>query len=223
MKIPEHGMISIRARHRMVTEQLEKQGIKDPRVLHSMRETLRHLFVDEALASRAYGNETLPIGEGQTLSQPYTVARMSQALQLTGSEETLEIGTGSGYQTAILASLCLKVYTIERLPKLADMARKRLRRLGLHNVLFREGDGSKGWPEERVFDRIIITAGTPVTPENLIRQLAPNGILVAPEGSKNAQVLIRLTRNETGAVQKEELGSCCFVPLIGAQGWKVDV
>ncbi|MBF0127269.1 MAG: protein-L-isoaspartate(D-aspartate) O-methyltransferase [Magnetococcales bacterium] len=216
-------MISLRARHRMVQEQLENQGIDDTRVLAVMRELHRHLFVDEALASRAYSDENLPIGAGQTLSQPLTVARMTQALRLTGSEETLEIGTGSGYQTSILAKLCHKVYTVERLSSLAEMARKRLRCLGFHNVVCRIGDGSLGWPEERLFDRIIVTAGTPVTPENLIRQLGPGGILVAPEGSKNAQNLIRLTRQEDGTILKETLEPCCFVPLIGAQGWKEDV
>ncbi|MBF0429500.1 MAG: protein-L-isoaspartate(D-aspartate) O-methyltransferase [Magnetococcales bacterium] len=213
-------MISLRARQRMVLEQLERQGISDLRVLTCMREILRHLFVDEALASRAYSEETLPIGEGQTLSQPYTVASMSQALRLSGHEETLEIGTGSGYQTSILARLCHKVYTIERLPTLADMARKRLRRLGFHNVVCRVSDGTLGWPEARLFDRILITAGTPVTPDNLIRQLAPNGLLVAPEGTRNAQTLIRITRHADGRLQREELEPCCFVPLIGVQGWQ---
>lgn len=213
-------MVSARARDRMVREQLEKQGIDDPRVLTVMRETLRHLFVDEALASRAYGDENLPIGEGQTLSQPYTVARMSQALMLDGREEILEIGTGSGYQTAILAKLCYKVYTIERLPSLADSARKRLRRLGYHNVICRQGDGSIGWPEERRFDRVIITAGTPVTPESVILQLAPFGLLVAPEGTLTAQTLVRIRREADGSLHRETLEPCRFVPLVGAQGWK---
>ncbi|MBF0214709.1 MAG: protein-L-isoaspartate(D-aspartate) O-methyltransferase [Magnetococcales bacterium] len=215
-------MVSSRARDRMIREQLLSQGINDPRVLAVMRETLRHLFVEEALASRAYGDENLPIGEGQTLSQPYTVARMSQALNLTGPEEVLEIGTGSGYQTAILSKLCHKVYTIERLPTLADTARKRLRRLGFHNVVCRQGDGSLGWPEERQFDRVIITAGTPITPSSLIRQLAPNGVLVAPEGTLSVQNLIRITRLADGNIHQETLEPCCFVPLVGAQGWKDD-
>ncbi|MBF0165053.1 MAG: protein-L-isoaspartate(D-aspartate) O-methyltransferase [Magnetococcales bacterium] len=213
-------MISARARDRMVRELLEKQGIDDPRVLAVMRDTPRHLFVDEALASRAYGDENLPIGDGQTLSQPYTVARMSQALMLDGREEILEIGTGSGYQTAILAKLCHKVYTIERLPALADSARKRLRRLGYHNVICRQGDGSIGWPEERRFDRVIITAGTPVTPDGVIRQLAPFGLLVAPEGTLTAQTLVRIRREADGSLHRETLEPCCFVPLLGAQGWK---
>lgn len=220
MKPLEHGLVSSRARDRMVREQLQNQGIEDPRVLTVMRETLRHLFVEEALAGRAYGDENLPIGEGQTLSQPYTVARMSQALRLTGSEEVLEIGTGSGYQTAILSKLCYKVFTIERLATLADSSRKRLRRLGFHNVVCRQGDGTLGWPEERLFERIIVTAGTPVTPENLVRQLAPNGLLVAPEGGRTAQNLIRISRLADGTLQREILEPCCFVPLIGAQGWK---
>ncbi|MEO5347458.1 MAG: protein-L-isoaspartate(D-aspartate) O-methyltransferase [Magnetococcus sp. YQC-9] len=218
MKTPELGMISARARDRMVREQLH--GIDDARVLTVMRDTPRHLFVEEALASRAYGDENLPIGEGQTLSQPYTVARMSQALHLSGREEVLEIGTGSGYQTAVLAKLCHKVYTIERMPTLADMARKRLRRLGYHNVICRLGDGSLGWPEERQFERVIITAGTPVTPESVIRQLAPSGLLVAPEGSLSAQNLVCIRRLGDGSLHRETLEACRFVPLVGAQGWQ---
>ncbi len=215
-------MISIRARQRMVQEQLENQGINDLRVLTVMKTTLRHLFVEEALASRAYNDETLPIGEKQTLSQPYTVARMSQALKLTGSEEILEIGTGSGYQTAISAQLAHKVFTMERLPKLTNMARKPLRRMEIHNIVCRVGDGTMGWPHAKLFNRIIITAGTPTTPTNLIRQLAPGGILIAPEGSQTAQTLIRITHNGSGSFSKESLEPCCFVPLIGTQGWQED-
>lgn len=220
MNTPIHGMVSARAIERMVREQLEDQGIHDPRVLTVMRDTPRHLFVDEALAGRAYGNATLPIGEGQTLSQPYTVARMTESLELTGREEVLEIGTGSGYQTSILAKLSLKVFTVERLPSLADAARKRLRRMGCLNVVYRIGDGTLGWPEPRLFDRILITAGTPVVPENLTSQLAVGGSLLVPEGGKHTQYLIRLTRIDKETIQRESLEPCRFVPLVGEQGWQ---
>ena len=180
----------------------------------------RHLFVDEALAGRAYGNATLPIGKGQTLSQPYTVARMTEALELTGDEEVLEIGTGSGYQTSVLAGLSRKVFTVERIAALADAARQRLRRMGFHNVVYRIGDGSLGWPEPRLFDRILVTAGTPVIPENLIGQLAVGGSLLIPEGDEHSQYLIRITRKEAEGIHREVLEACRFVPLVGEQGWR---
>ncbi|MBF0462050.1 MAG: protein-L-isoaspartate(D-aspartate) O-methyltransferase [Magnetococcales bacterium] len=211
-------MIYRRARQTMVREQLV--SIHDPRVLRVMNAVPRHLFVDEALAGRAYGNATLPIGNGQTLSQPYTVARMTEALALTGEEEVLEIGTGSGYQTAVLARLSRMVYTIERVATLADTARQRLRRLGFLNVSFRVGDGSLGWPEPRRFDRILVAAGTPVIPENLTNQLAVGGSLLIPEGNEQTQHLIRLIRKEEGTIQREVLEACRFVPLVGEQGWR---
>ena len=215
----ERGLNHAHARRRMVREQLENHGIHNPRVLKVMGDLPRHLFVEEALAGRAYGNATLPIGKGQTLSQPYTVARMSEALELTGDEEVLEIGTGSGYQTSVLAGLCRKVFTIERLSTLAEMARQRLRRMGCYNVVYRIGDGSLGWPEPRCFDRILVAAGTPVIPENLTRQLAIGGTLLIPEGSKHTQHLIRITHEKEGTIRREVLGACCFVPLVGEQGW----
>ena len=208
-----------RARQKMVRELLEAQGIRDPRVLAVMGRVPRHLFVDEALAWEAYGDATLPIGEGQTLSQPYTVARMTEALGLTGDEEVLEIGTGSGYQTSVLAGLCRKVFTIERLPALAENARKRLRRLGFHNVVYRIGDGTLGWPEARRFDRILVTAGTPLVPENLTGQLAVGGSMLVPEGGKEHQSMLRLIRRDEEVVDRENLEPCRFVPLVGAQGW----
>ncbi|MBF0448070.1 MAG: protein-L-isoaspartate(D-aspartate) O-methyltransferase [Magnetococcales bacterium] len=219
MKNLEHGLVSVRARERMVREQLIKRGIVDARVIETMRRVLRHLFVDEALAGRAYSDATLPIGEGQTLSQPFIVARMTEALQLTGTEEVLEIGTGSGYQTSVLANLCQKVYTIERLEKLADTARRRLRRLNIHNVIYRCGDGTLGWPEERQFDRILVTAGAPVIPENLIDQLAIGGFLLIPEGGKESQELVKLTKISTQDSKREVLEPCRFVPLVGIKGW----
>lgn len=217
-------MVGDRARERLMRELSELRGIKDTRVLEAMRKVPRHSFVDEGLAGHAYGYANLPIGEGQTLSQPYTVARMTEALGLRGEEEVLEIGTGSGYHTAILAELCRKVHTVERLPQLADLARKRLRRLSYRNVVFRVGDGSRGWPEERQFDRILVTAGSPAIPRELIRQLAPNGILVAPEGNLEEQLIIKLTRSghggREGTLVREVLEACRFVPLVGESGWK---
>lgn len=218
--VPLHELAYRRARQRMVQEQLLAQGIRDPRVLKVMGSLPRHLFVDEALAGRAYSTATLPIGNGQTLSQPYTVARMTEALALTGTEEVLEIGTGSGYQTAVLAGLSRRVFTIERIALLAEMARQRLRRLGFHSVIYRVGDGSLGWPEPRQFDRILVAAGTPVIPENLTNQLAVGGSLLIPEGDERVQHLIRIQRSEDGAVHREELEACCFVPLVGEQGWR---
>jgi protein-L-isoaspartate(D-aspartate) O-methyltransferase len=219
MKNLEHGLVSTRARERMVREQLIKRGINDPRVLAVMRGVLRHLFVDEALAGRAYSDATLPIGEGQTISQPFIVARMTEALQLIGGEDVLEIGTGSGYQTSVLAGLCNKVYTIERHEKLADKARRRLRHLNIHNVIYRTGDGTLGWPEPRRFDRILVTAGAPVVPESLIEQLAVGGFLLIPEGGKESQELVRLVKQADGEVKREVLELCRFVPLVGAKGW----
>ncbi|MBF0161362.1 MAG: protein-L-isoaspartate(D-aspartate) O-methyltransferase [Magnetococcales bacterium] len=221
MRSTQHESLYRRARGTMVREQLA--GIRDPRVLQVMGEVPRHLFVDEALAGRAYGCATLPIGNGQTLSRPYTVARMTEALALTGSEEVLEIGTGSGYQTAVLARLCRRVFTVERLANLADGARQRLRHLGLHNVCYRIADGSLGWPEPRLFDRILVAAGTPVVPDNLTRQLAVGGSLLIPEGNAQSQYLIRLLRQAEDVVCREVLESCRFVPLVGEQGWAVPV
>ncbi|MBF0357473.1 MAG: protein-L-isoaspartate(D-aspartate) O-methyltransferase [Magnetococcales bacterium] len=212
-------MISSRARERMVRKQLVERGIIDPRVLTVMRSVLRHLFVDEALAGRAYSDMSLPIGEGQTISQPFIVARMTESLQLLGDEEVLEIGTGSGYQTSVLAGLCRKVYTIERHQKLAEKARRKLRNLNIHNVIYRTGDGTLGWPEPRLFDRILVTAGAPVVPENLIDQLAVDGFLLIPEGGAESQELVRLIKQKDGSIKREILELCRFVPLVGAKGW----
>ncbi|MEO5363473.1 MAG: protein-L-isoaspartate(D-aspartate) O-methyltransferase [Magnetococcus sp. DMHC-8] len=215
-----HALVYQRARKKMVQEQLLDQRIRDPRVLKVMGNVPRHLFVDEALAGLAYSGAALPIGKGQTLSQPYTVARMTEALALTGTEEVLEIGTGSGYQTAVLAGLCHRVFTIERIAGLAEVARQRLRHLGFHNVIYRIGDGSLGWPESRCFDRILVAAGTPVIPERLTSQLAIGGALLIPEGDAQAQQLIRIVREGEEAIRREVLESCRFVPLVGEQGWR---
>ncbi len=209
-----------RARKTMVQEQLIDQHIHDQRVLDVMGEVPRHAFVDEALAGLAYSWAALPIGQGQTLSQPYIVARMTEALAQTGREEVLEIGTGSGYQTAVLAGLCRWVFTIERIAVLADLARQRLRHLGLFTVSYHLGDGSLGWPEPRTFDRILVAAGTPVIPENLTNQLAIGGSLLIPEGNAQTQHLIRLTRTGEETLQREVLEVCRFVPLVGEQGWR---
>jgi protein-L-isoaspartate(D-aspartate) O-methyltransferase len=178
----------------------------------------RHLFVEEALVGRAYGDHPLPIGEGQTISQPYMVALMSEALELAGHERVLEIGTGSGYQTAILAELCGKVFTIERLKGLADRAMRRLDELGYYNVLARVGDGSLGWREEAPFDAVVVTAAAPDVPPALLEQLAVKGRLVIPVGDAHTQVLRKCLRDETG-VRWTELGGCVFVKLIGQHAW----
>lgn len=203
----------------MVTEQLEKRGITDSRVLDAMRRVPRHKFVQEAMAAQAYNDRSLPIGEKQTISQPHTVAIMTESLQLTGNEHVLEIGTGSGYQTAILASLVRKVFTIERIRPLALEARKVLDGLMLLNVNIRIGDGTLGWAEEAPFDAIIVTAGAPAVPEALAEQLAPGGRLVIPVGDEKGQSLLRITRQTDGSLTKETGKDCKFVPLIGAQGW----
>lgn len=222
--VRSHNSPSTSWKHRletMVAQQLVARGIRDERVLQAMRQVPRHLFVDEALAGEAYHETTLPIGEGQTLSQPYTVARMTEALLLQGGEEVLEIGTGSGYQTAVLAHLCRSVCTVERLEKLADLARRRLRRMGVMNVRFHVGDGSLGWPEPRRFQRILVTAGAPVVPETLLSQLAPGGILLLPQGDRQRQMLVRIVWDGRGEAHQEVLEHTRFVPLVGAQGWEI--
>jgi protein-L-isoaspartate(D-aspartate) O-methyltransferase len=202
----------------MLTEQLQRRGIRDPRVLRAMGKVPRHRFVDEALVARAYGDYPLPIGDGQTISQPYMVALMSEALELTGQENVLEVGTGSGYQTAVLAELCGKVFSIERIKTLADRAVRILDSLGYYNVLVKVGDGSVGWRDEGPFGAIIITAAAPAIPEPLVEQLAVGGRLVAPVGDLDSQVLRKGLKGEHG-MQWTELGSCVFVKLIGQQAW----
>lgn len=211
---PEHAA----ARERMVTEQLQQRGIHDEQVLAAMRKVPRHLFVDPLLGWRAYEDSPLTIGEGQTISQPYMVAVMTAALGLQGSERVLEIGTGSGYQTAVLAELAAQVYSIERIPALAERAEKTLARLKYDNVSIRTGDGSLGWPEASPFDSIVVTAGAPQVPQPLVEQLQVGGRLVIPVGSPHAQILRRVTRRSDG-VDEEELVGCVFVKLIGEHGW----
>jgi protein-L-isoaspartate(D-aspartate) O-methyltransferase len=205
-------------RERMVAEQLARRGIQDARVLSAMGKVPRHCFVDEALAGRAYGDYPLPIGEQQTISQPYMVALMTEALELVGHERVLEIGTGSGYQTAILAELCGKVFSVERIKALADRAIRILDGLGYYNVLVRVGDGSLGWREEAPFDAVLVTAAAPAIPEALVDQLSPKGRLVIPVGNAYGQELRKGVREE-GGVRWSDLGGCVFVKLIGEKGW----
>lgn len=206
-------------RRRMVETQLEPRGITDRRVLAAMGEVPRHLFVAPGMEASAYGDHALPIGDGQTISQPYMVALMTQRLELAGTEKVLEIGTGSGYQTAVLAKLAERVFSIERVEPLARRARKILEELGLDNVIVRVGDGTIGWKEFEPYDRIIVTAGAPVVPESLLDQLADPGLMVIPVGSRGFQDLV-VVRKRDGEVRKESAGGCVFVPLLGREGWE---
>ncbi|HJV64907.1 MAG TPA: protein-L-isoaspartate(D-aspartate) O-methyltransferase [Geomonas sp.] len=206
------------ARKRMVA-QLVKRGITDQRVIGAMQEIPRHIFVEEAMAAQAYSDSSLPIGEKQTISQPYTVARMTQMLELTGREKVLELGTGSGYQAAVLATLANRVYTVERIRPLALKARKALDSLRLLNVNLRIGDGTDGWPEEAPFDAILVTAGAPHVPQCLVDQLAPGGKLVIPVGDRQDQRMVLVKKNLDGTVERLETEDCRFVKLIGKNGW----
>ena len=203
----------------MVEEQIVSRGIKDPKLIAALEKIPRHLFVEEALQNQAYTDHPLPIGEKQTISQPYMVALMTEALLLTGREKVLEIGTGSGYQTAILAELSEKVFSVERIRPLAIRARKLLYELGYFNVEIKIFDGTFGWIEESPFDAILVTAGSPDIPETLIDQLTIGGKLVIPVGDVFVQDLFRVTKTEAG-VKKEDLGGCRFVKLIGKYGWE---
>ena len=206
------------ARERMVKEQLERRGIRDARVLAAMHKIPRHVFVDPSLARQAYEDSPLPIGEGQTISQPYMVAIMTAALGLVGDERVLEIGTGSGYQTAVLAELADWVYSIERIPSLAERAGNALARLDYDNISTRVGDGSLGWPEAAPFRAIIVTAGSPTIPRPLVEQLQVGGRLVIPVGPPHAQTLRRVLKKEQ-EIEQEELVGCVFVKLVGEHGW----
>ena len=207
------------AREKMVKDQLVARGIKDERVLQVMGKIPRHLFIEEALAGEAYNDHPVPIGEKQTISQPYIVALMTEALELKRDENTLEIGTGSGYQTAILAELSSRVYTIERIEFPLMNARKILAKLGYTNILFKIFDGTMGWREYAPFDTIMVTAGAPDLPKPLIDQLADNGRMVIPIGDRYSQELIKIIRKGKSLKQKN-LGGCRFVNLIGIHGWQ---
>lgn len=211
------GMTSQRARDRLI-ERLVAEGIRDRRVLDVMRQLPRHLFIDEALASRAYEDTALPIGHGQTISQPFIVARMTEALiQDKLPRRVLEIGTGSGYQCAVLAQLVEQVYTVERIDELLRNARRLFRKLGIANVRSRHADGRLGWPEEAPFDAIILTAAGVQLEDSLLDQLAPDGCLVAPVGPAGRQQLVRVRADGEGWV-RESLGPVSFVPLLGGTG-----
>jgi protein-L-isoaspartate(D-aspartate) O-methyltransferase len=207
-----------RQREDMVKRQIEGRGINDPNVLAAMRKVPRHLFVSEALRDQAYGDFPLPIGEQQTISQPYIVAEMTQALQLTKDDRILEIGTGSGYQAAILAEIAYKVYTIERIHSLLIKTRRIFDQLHYHNIITRYGDGTVGWEDESPFDAIIVTAGAPKIPNALISQLTFGGRMVVPVGDQHTQELIKIFRDEKG-IHRSNLGGCRFVKLVGENGW----
>ncbi len=206
-------------RQRMVQEQLIPRGIHDPRVLAVMGEVPRHLFVDDAMQAHAYGDYPLPIVDGQTISQPFIVAFMTQALQLTGTEKVLEIGTGSGYQAVILSRLCARVYTVERLNSLVAGSRRLFDRLRCYNIQSKLDDGTLGWPEHAPYDAIMVTAGGPEIPEPLVAQLADPGRLVIPVGEQDHQEL-RLVTKKDGVIREEVLEWVRFVNLIGEYGWE---
>jgi len=208
-----------RQREEMIKRQIVARGITDEKVITAMRNVPRHLFVSEALTDQAYGDFPLPIGEQQTISQPYIVAEMTQALQLSKEDRVLEIGTGSGYQAAIIAQIGYRVYTIERIHSLLLKARSLFDRLLYHNIITRYSDGTAGWADESPFDAIIITAGAPRIPETLVSQLAVGGRMVIPVGDQYSQELIKLHREKNG-IHKTSLGGCRFVKLIGEHGWR---
>ena len=206
------GMTSQRVRDRLV-ERLRESGIQDEATLNAVRTVPRHLFIDEALASRAYEDTALPIGHGQTISQPWVVARMTEAVLQVAPKKVLEVGTGSGYQGAILAALGLEVYTVERIGDLLRQARKRFRHLGM-NVRSKHDDGRIGWPEHGPYDAIVFTAAAPALVDALVDQLAVGGRLVAPVGGASSQSLVQLTRGADGEIAQEVLAPVTFVPLL---------
>jgi protein-L-isoaspartate(D-aspartate) O-methyltransferase len=206
------------ARQKMLDSQIRARNVRDPRVLEAVRTVPRHLFVEEALRDRAYLDKALPIGEKQTISQPYMVAAMTEALELTGRERVLEIGTGSGYQTAILAELAESVFSVERIASFVPLARRRLESLGRYNVLIKVGDGTIGWSEHAPYDAILVAAAAPQLPRPLLEQLRVGGRLVVPMGPEESQTLMRIRRGEEG-FHEEALGECRFVKLIGRHGW----
>ena len=203
----------------MVARLREHYGINDPRVLEAMRRVPRHFFVPEALQSRAYGDHALPISANQTISQPFIVAKMTELLELDANSRVLEIGAGSGYQTAVLSQIAAQVYSIERIGELAREAQARIRELGIYNATVKCFDGTLGWAANAPYDAILVAAGGPTVPEPLIAQLKPGGRLVVPVGeSRESQRLIRVIKTEHGR-QEEDHGGCAFVPLIGQHGW----
>lgn len=206
------------ARENMVEKQIKGRGIKNLLVLSAVSKVPRHLFVEEALQGQAYSDHPLPIGEKQTISQPYIVALMTEALEIGPKDIVLEVGTGSGYQTAILAEIAAKVYSIERIFSLAARAKKNLDFLGYTNILVKTGDGTLGWPEYAPYDRIIVTAGAPDIPPPLLEQLADGGKFIAPIGDRFSQDLIKVVR-EKDTLIRSNLGGCRFVDLVGEHAW----
>lgn len=213
-----HSQLYQSQRGRMVGL-LRARGIKDERVIAAMERIPRHLFVPEALIGKAYGDHALPIGHSQTISQPYMVARMTELLEATAESTVLEVGAGSGYQTAILSALAGRVFAIERIADLARTAQANIRRLGCYNATVKWFDGTIGWSEHAPFDAVLVAAGSPGVPEPLIEQLAIGGRLVMPVGDASQQTLVRVIKTEAGAI-REEHGACAFVKLIGRYGWE---
>ncbi|NCC23853.1 MAG: protein-L-isoaspartate(D-aspartate) O-methyltransferase [Deltaproteobacteria bacterium] len=209
----------IRNRQRMVREQIVARGVSDPAVIKAMEKLPRHLFVEEALQAQAYGDHPVPIGYGQTISQPYIVARMSELLNVSSGMKVLEIGTGSGYQAAVLAEMGADVFTVERVRSLYMQVKKRMMDMRIFGVSLKLDDGTMGWPEEAPFDRIIVTAGGPDIPNPLITQLANPGILVMPVGSSRRNQELIVLRKDAGQLSKENHGAVAFVDLVGNHGW----
>jgi protein-L-isoaspartate(D-aspartate) O-methyltransferase len=207
-------------RQQMVDTQIVRRGITDLRIIAAMRKVERHLFLDEALWPEAYDDHPLPIGEKQTISQPYIVALMTEALALTGRERVLEIGTGSGYQTAVLAELAEQVCSMERIAVIAQRARKLLDRMRYTNIVITVGDGTHGWREYAPYDAIIVTAASPAVPKPLLDQLAPGGRLIIPLGEESSQDLMFYSKHDDGTISTENYGGCRFVKLIGEHGWR---
>jgi protein-L-isoaspartate(D-aspartate) O-methyltransferase len=212
----------VSARHRMVDEQLRDRGIRDERVLDAMRRVPRHIFVDAAIQNRAYGDHALPTAEGQTISQPFIIARMLELAQLQPAHRVLEIGTGSGYQTALLSMLVDRVFSVERVPSLLRAAQRRLDALGAKGVALRHGDGSLGWPEFGPYDRVLVAAAAPRVPDALRSQLGERGRLVIPVGSPSLQHLEVCERGPGDRWQQRRHGECRFVPLLGRDAWPQD-
>ncbi len=207
------------ARARMVKEQLRDRGISDERVIKAMNVVPRHLFVEQAFWPSAYGEKPLPIGFDQTISHPFIVGLMSQSMNLSEGAKVLEIGTGSGYQAAVLALMGCKVFTIERHEKLAQKAENVIRKLKIENISFRVGDGSIGWKEKAPFDGIVVTAGAPDLPDSLMDQLATGASLVIPVGTRKSQRLVRILKGKK-MIDRYDMGDCSFVPLIGSKAWE---
>jgi protein-L-isoaspartate(D-aspartate) O-methyltransferase len=208
-------------RQKMVGEQIAERGIKDLRILEAMNRIPRHLFVHETFQHKAYGDFPLPIGDNQTISQPYIVAAMTEVLNLKKTDRVLEIGTGSGYQTALLAELAGQVFTIERIRSLGLKAQSLLERLNYINIVFKVFDGTYGWPDQAPFDVILITASTQEIPKMLVDQLGEKGRLVVPVGGLDKQSLTVMTK-KNGRITSQEIGYCKFVPLVGRYGWPED-